>query len=126
MILLKIKYSSQKLENICTDAKKASKYFGGNQLLVVALLSKINALKNAETLKDIIALPTMHFHSLKNKGKRNNLLGFYAIDIKGRTEPWRLILQPLNEDETPNLSKQIEDIKMTKIIFVEEASKHYG
>ncbi len=40
-------------------------------------------------------------------------------------EPWRLILQPLNEDETPNLSKQIENIKMTKIIFVKEVSKHY-
>lgn len=41
--------------------------FGGNNILATSLLARINALKQADTIKDIIVQPSFHFHDLKNK-----------------------------------------------------------
>lgn len=51
-----------------TDIRKSSKkLFGGNDALAKSLFARINALKQAETIKDIIVQPTFHFHKLENK-----------------------------------------------------------
>lgn len=91
---MKIVYSGEKLEKACTDIKAATRLFGGNKQLAVSLLARINAIDSADILIDIIRTPNLHFHNLRNK-KGKNLKGYYAIDVKGRKEPWRIILQPL-------------------------------
>lgn len=93
-------YASETLKSQCTNRKAAKKLFHGDSQLSVSLLSRINALQQAEILKDIIVQPIFHFHKLKNKNGRN-LEGYFAIDVKSRRDPWRIILQPLDENEKP-------------------------
>ena len=82
-------------------------------------------MKQAETIKDIIIQPTYHFHNLKNK-KGRNLEGFFAIDVKSRKEPWRIILQPLNSIKEPYNPCNIDEIAgIVKIVEIMEVSKHY-
>ena len=71
-------YTDTKTEEQCTSLKAAKKLFGGNQALANSLLARINAMKQADTIKDIIVQPTFHFHKLENKGGRN-LEGYFAI-----------------------------------------------
>ena len=100
--------------------------FGGNKKLAISLLSRINACINAETIRDIIVQPQMRFHKLGNFGKGKNLLGYYAIDVSTIRDPWRIIVEPLDDDE-----KSFEDInifeiaKEIRIIEIREISKHY-
>lgn len=95
---LELVYASEKLKIQCTSAEEAKKLFNGDTKLSVSLLARINALENANILKDIVVQPTFHFHKLKNKNGRN-LEGYFAIDVKSRKEQWRIILQPLNEEK---------------------------
>lgn len=60
-------YTNAKIEEQCTSLKAARMCFGGNNILATSLLSRINALKQADTIKDIIVQPSFHFHDLKNK-----------------------------------------------------------
>jgi hypothetical protein len=39
---LKIIYASEKLKTVCTSAKAAKKFFGGNDALARSLMSRIN------------------------------------------------------------------------------------
>lgn len=64
---LELVYSNAKTEEQCTSLKAAKKLFGGNDALVKSFFARINALKQAETIKDIIVQPTFHFHKLENK-----------------------------------------------------------
>lgn len=84
-------YVSEALKSQCTNIKAAKKLFHGDSQLSVSLLSRINALQQAEILKDIIVQPTFHFHKLKNKSGRN-LEGYFAVDVKSRRDQWRIIL----------------------------------
>ena len=87
--------------------------------------ANINALQQAETLKDIIVQPTFHFHKLKNKG-RKKLEGYFAIDVKSRKDQWRIILQPLNENEKPYVPCNMDQIAgKVSIVEISEVSKHY-
>lgn len=122
---MEIKYASKKIEEQCINIKAASKLFGGNQILVKSLFSRINALQNAIVIKDIITLPTFRFHSLKNK-QNKDLEGYFAIDVKSRKEPWRIIIQPLNQNKNPFVPCKIDEISMiVRIIEIKEVSKHY-
>ena len=123
---MKIVYSGEKLEKACTDIKAATRLFGGNKQLAVSLLARINAIDSADTLIDIIRTPNLHFHNLRNK-KGKNLKGYYAIDVKGRKEPWRIILQPLDENEDPYPeTDSIDQIAgAVRIVEITEVSKHY-
>ena len=122
---MKLVYASEKLEVQCTNAKAAKKLFHGDQQLTVSLLSRINALQQAETLKDIIVQPTFHFHKLKNKG-RKKLEGYFAIDVKSRKDQWRIILQPLDENEKPYVPCNMDQIAgKVSIVEISEVSKHY-
>jgi len=122
---LKIIYKTNKIEKQCTSFNDAKKLFGGNASLAISLLSRINALKGAETIKDIIVQPQFHFHDLHNKARRN-LDGFFAIDVKTRRDKWRIIIQPLDENENPYRPCNIDQIaNVVRVVEVTEVSKHY-
>ena len=123
---MKIIYADSKTQKICEDLKAAKKYFGGNTALAISLLARINSLAQAPTIKDIIVQHTVfHFHNLENKYGRN-LTGYFAIDVKSRREPWRIILQPLDENESPFDPCRIDEIAAyVKIIEISEVSQHY-
>ena len=122
---LKIEYTSEKVEDYCTSSKSAKKLFGGDVALANSLLARINALIAAETIKDIVVMPTFHFHALKNKNGKN-LDGYFAIDVKSRREPWRIILQPLNDAGEPFVPCNIDEIAAhVRIVEIAEVSNHY-
>lgn len=68
---MELVYVSETLKSQCTNIKAARKLFHGDPQLSISLLARVNALQQAETLKDIIVQPTFHFHKLKNKGRKN-------------------------------------------------------
>ncbi|MCM1536454.1 MAG: type II toxin-antitoxin system RelE/ParE family toxin [Clostridium sp.] len=106
---MKLEYSSEKVRMQCTNIKAANKLFGGKGNMTTSLFARINALENAEHIKDIIVQPAFRFHNLKNKGGKD-LQGFFAIDVKTIREPWRIILQPLNENKQPYVPCNIDEI----------------
>lgn len=118
-------YETKKLAEQCNSIKEAKKLFSGDVLLVQSFLSRINALKNALVIKDIIMMKSFRFHKLKNIG-RKNLEGYFAIDVKSIKEPWRIIIQPLDENKNPYNSCNIDQISgIVKIVKIMEVSKHY-
>lgn len=122
---MELVYKDSKTEEQCTNVKAAKKLFGGDKALATSLLARINALKQADCIKDIIAQPAFHFHNLENK-KRRNLDGYFAIDVKTRKEKWRIILEPLNENKEPFVPCNIDEIApIVRIVEIEEVSKHY-
>lgn len=93
--------------------------------MTTSLFARMNALESAEHIKDIIVQPTFRFHQLKNK-KGRNLEGFFAIDVKSIKEPWRIILQPLNENKLPYTPCNIDEIAdVVRIVEIMEVSNHY-
>lgn len=118
---MKICYASDRVRRQCTGLQAALKLFGGNKNLAVSLLSRINAIENAEVLKDIIMMPTFRFHSLK--GKMNDL---FAVDVKNRKQKWRIILRPLDENEMPFYPCYIDQIALdVTIVEIMEVSAQY-
>ena len=123
MIIL---YYDSKTEEICNDLKKATKYMGGNKQCAISLLARINALRAADVLKDIVKMPQFHFHKLENKGKNNNLEGYFSIDVKTRRDKWRVILEPLDDNENSFIPCNIDEIaKKVRIVEIREVSNHY-
>ena len=122
---MKLIYYDSKTEEVCTNLKKATRLFGGNKIMAMSLFSRINALANAETIKDICAQPQFHFHKLFNKGKKK-LEGYFAIDVKSRADKWRILIEPLDDNELPYQQCDI-DIIATKvrIVGIKEVSNHY-
>ncbi|MCI7441528.1 MAG: hypothetical protein MSA89_00250 [Clostridium sp.] len=52
--------------------------------------------------------------------------GNFAIDVKSRREPWRIILQPLDEEKNAYVPCNIDEIAgKVKIVEIMEVSKHY-
>lgn len=91
----------------------------------MSLLSRINALEQADVLKDIVVQPAFHFHKLKHKSGRD-LEGYFAIDVRSRRDPWRILLQPLDENENPYVPCNIDQIAgKVRIIEISEVSRHY-
>lgn len=122
---MELEYASDKVKQQCTSVKAAKKLFGGDTALVTSLLARVHALESADTIKDIIVQPTFHFHKLANK-KGNNLEGYFAIDVKSRKEPWRIIMQPLDANKRPYEPCNIDEIAdVVRIVEIEEVSKHY-
>lgn len=122
---MELVFASEKVESQCTSVKAAKKLFGGNVMLTNSLMARINALKQADTIKDIIVQPVFHFHKLENKYGRN-LEGYFAIDVKSRKDQWRIILEPLDENKEPFNPCNIDKIAETvRIVEITEVSKHY-
>ena len=74
---MKIIYADRKTEKQCRSLKEAAKLFGGDRKLAASLMARINAIEQAEVLKDIIVMPTFRFHKLRGK-----LNGYFAIEVK--------------------------------------------
>lgn len=72
---MELVYATDKVETQCTSVKAAKKLFGGDAVLTRSLLARINALKEADTIKDIIVQPTFHFHKLESQIPRSKLRG---------------------------------------------------
>ncbi len=122
---MEVVYATSKVKKQCESKSAARKLFGGDEALVNALLARIQQLKAAIILQDIICSPQLHFHSLHNKGK-SKLEGYFAIDVKTRKDAWRLILQPLDDERNPFVPCNIDEISnMVQVVRVEKVSKHY-
>lgn len=122
---MKVNYSTEKVKNLCEDLRIAKKFFNGNTLLANSLMARINALKQADTIKDIIVQPAFHFHKLINKNGRD-LEGYFAIDVKSRREQWRIIIEPLDENEQTYNPCNIDEIaENVRVVEIMEVSKHY-
>lgn len=122
---MELLYSNKKTEKVCTDSLSAQKFFGGNKALALSLLARINALKQAETIKDIIEQKHFHFHNLTKKRKKD-LKGYFAIDVKSRKDSWRLILEPLDHSKRPYYPCEIDKISdSVRIVEIVEVSNHY-
>ena len=101
--------------------KAAQKLFGGDKQLAIKLLARVNQIVAADVLRDIVLTQSLRFHSLQG-----NLDGYFAIDVKTRKEPWRIILQPLDENEEPYNPCNIDEISgKVRIVEIREVSKHY-
>lgn len=122
---MEIEFATEKVNNQCNSVKAAKKLFGGDEMLARSLHSRVNALKQAEIIRDIIKNPVFRFHALKNK-KGKNLEGYFAIDVKTIKEPWRIILQPLDDDKNVYNPCNIDEISGTvRIVKIQEVSNHY-
>ncbi len=118
---MQVIYNNKKVQKQCTDLKAARKLFGGNNNLAISLFARINAMKQARMIKDIIAMPSFHFHKLKG-----NLEGYFSIDVKSRTDQWRIILEPLDDNEKPFVPCNIDAISnIVRVVEIKEVSKHY-
>lgn len=123
---MELLFSNQDTEEICVDLNAAREFFGGNEVLAMSLLSRVNSLRQADTIHDIRVMPNFHFHNLENIG-RKRLKGYFAIDVKSRKEQWRIILEPLDETKKPFVPCNIDIIaKKVRIVEIKEVSKHYG
>ena len=118
---MKICYENPKVQKQCTDMKAAKKLFGGDKRLALSLMARITALEQADVIKDIVVMPTFRFHNLKGDKK-----GFFAIDVKSKIDKWRIILQPLDENETVFDPCNIDEIaSYVRIVEISEVSAHY-
>ena len=118
---MKLYYSSEKLERQCTSVREARRLFGGDLALANKLLARIYYLQREDLLTLIIRQPALRFHNLKGKYQ-----GLFAIDVKTRREPWRIIMEPLDDNGIPYDPCHIDEIAdMTKTILIREVSKHY-
>ncbi|MBP5596420.1 MAG: type II toxin-antitoxin system RelE/ParE family toxin [Pseudobutyrivibrio sp.] len=119
--LVKIIYANAKIKSRCKDIKEATKFFGGNRLLALSLLSRINAIEQAKVINDIRVQKQFRFHNLKGKFD-----GYFAIDVKSIRDKWRIILQPLDEEFMPFNPCHIDEIAMkVQVVEVKEISAHY-
>lgn len=118
-------YANAKVCTQCTSLKAAKKLFGGQKPLAVSLFARINALKSALYIKDIIVHKQFRFHQLSNKNGKN-LEGYFAIDVRTIRDPWRLILRPLDKNKKPLIPCHIDEIaEYVEIVEIREVSKHY-
>ena len=78
---MEIRYANERVRKQCTSMKEATKLFGGNKKLAISLHARINAIENADIIRDIILTPQFRFHNL-----RGNLEGLFAIDVKNESK----------------------------------------
>ena len=118
---MRIVYANTRTQKQCSSLKEAAKPFGGDKRLAASLLARINAAQQADVLKDIIVMPTFRFHNLKGK-----LNGYFAIDVKTIRDKWRIILQPLDDEEKAFDPCDIDKIAaVVRIVEIREVSAHY-
>lgn len=116
---MEIIFSSKKVEELCSNFSKAKKEYGG--AIAESLFARINLIKSANDIKDIIAMHNLNFHALKGEEK-----GKFVIDVKSRRDSWRIILEPLDKNNARfnpcNIDEIISEVKKIMIVKV---SKHY-
>ena len=114
---IELRYRTQKLRKLCTDnIKKARKAWGAE--IAEATYALIDLLRASSNLQDVNAMQIYNLHGLK--GSR---AGEYALDIKGRSNSYRMVFIPLNDEVTKD--DLVMFYKSISIIRSEEVSKHY-
>ncbi|MGM0444062.1 MAG: type II toxin-antitoxin system RelE/ParE family toxin [Fibrobacterota bacterium] len=98
---LLIKFKNKKLKKCYTTHKNAVKTYGAD--VARKYIQRINLIKNAEGIDEVMKLPGLRCHPLK--GNRN---GQYAVKLTGF---YRLIFKLENN--------------VLNIALIEEVSKHY-
>lgn len=119
--MIDLRYKTKTVEKQCTNLKKAQRAFG--QKTAVALFGLINLLESSPSLQDVNALMIYNLHKLSG-----NLKGLCALDIAGRSNSYRLIIQPLNDAGDPVIDRGSDLIAYysnVNIIRIEEVSNHY-
>lgn len=118
---MEIIYRNKKTEKLCTNPKYARKVFGPK--IGEKLLQKISLLEGMECLHDAVMYRPFHFHSLKLNRK-----GQHALDVAGRRENHRIIIEPLDDNgekyETPDIHLISKSTKV--ILIIEVSDDHYG
>lgn len=99
---MEVRFASGELEKRYRNHAEAQKAWG--EKIALRYVQRVDALYEAETMKDLAALRSLRLHPLK--GTRR---GQHAISLDGA---WRLVVR-------------FEGERLT-IVRVEEVSKHYG
>lgn len=117
---MKIYFKNKAVERQCTNYSYAKKKY--NVVVADKLFLAIGYIQGVETFEDIMKYPPFRLHPLDGDRK-----GKYAIDL-GKKIGFRLIIEPLDEEENPlGKEKDIEIIKRcTKIVLVVEVTNHYA
>ena len=114
---MKILYKNKKVEQLCTNESKAIKELGAE---VSKKLSRaIDALEEAENLKDILYFSQFKLHQLKGDMK-----GIFSMYL-GKTTGYRLLLYPLDEEENIIISDESDFYTIAVCVEIIEVSKHY-
>ncbi len=122
---MEIVFASKNIEEQCTELKAAKKLVGGNEKIALGILARVNALRQASALKDIIVQHQYRFHNLDNQHRRK-LKGYFAIDATNRRCPWRIVIQPLDENKEPFDPCNIDEISgVVEVVGILEVSNHY-
>jgi len=111
---MQINYKNNRVKKQCSDIRIAKKNFP--EKIAMKLLKLINFIDAAENLESLINNPIYNFHALKG-----NMAGFYAMDIDGRSKPYRLIVS----FDDMNTGQVFSDAISIFEILIEEVSKHY-
>lgn len=54
------------------------------------------------------------------------IYGYFSINVKTKKEPWRIILQPLDDKHEPYSGSEIVEIaRSVRMVKIVEVSKHY-
>lgn len=123
MARIELRYRNHAVEKLCTNLKASRKKLGART--AEALFGLVNLLESAENLEDVNILRNRHIHRLS--GTRQ---GQYAMDIEGRANSYRLLVQLLDDNE--DAAENIENVSLTlfyskiQIVKIEEVSKHYA
>lgn len=114
---MKVSFKNKKIEEICTNEKKAIKKYG--QFVAKKLFIAIDVLRQAISLNDVYLLANYKLHSLH--GNLNNKLSMYL----GAKTGYRLIITPL--DDNGNIIINDKNMIVVKAVHIEieEVSKHY-
>ncbi len=111
---MRINYKNNKVEKQCCNLSIAKKKF--TEKIAIKLHKLINFIDAAENLESVISNPVYHFHALKG-----DMAGLYAMDIDGRSKPYRLIVSFDGNDSNNVFGESISIVE----ILIEEVSKHY-
>ena len=128
---MKVSYASPQIESACTSVSTAAELFRGNRDLAVKLMSRINALKQADRIQDIMLDPSSGFRRTANRDgpdadSEPELL--FAISIRTQEEIWQILLQLLDEKEEPLAPYQfnLTDNDVTaRVLEITEVIRHH-
>lgn len=109
-----IEYRTNKLRKCCLKFKAAQKTYG--KKMAVKLMQRINEIIAAPTLDDLNKLPPTRCHKLTG-----NRAGQFAVDLE---HPFRLIFEPVCEDDEIYAEGVLDLKKVTKIKILEVGDYH--
>ncbi|UQS86855.1 type II toxin-antitoxin system RelE/ParE family toxin [Nicoliella spurrieriana] len=111
---MEIVYKNNKLKKQCESLKEAKKDYGFD--IAKKIKKDINFIESAQDLSTVINYLPFHFHDLKG-----DLSGKYSIDVAGRRNPYRFIVQFDGYDK----DMVFKNPSCIKIISIEKISDHY-